>query len=96
MHNDGLKPEMKRKIVAILHILLPGAKIYLYGSRAKGTFHDRSDIDLAIDAGHEIFLGEARAVMEATSIPYKIDLVDLHCISRDFKNEVTKVAVEWT
>ena len=96
MHNDGLKPEVRKKIITFLQYLFPGAKIYLYGSRAKQTFHDRSDIDLAIDAGKAVFLGEARDVMEALAIPYKIDLVDLHVISAEFKNEIMKTAVEWT
>ncbi len=41
----------KDKIVRVLKALFPGAKIILYGSRARGDAHDNSDIDIAIDAG---------------------------------------------
>lgn len=87
-HDDGLAPEVRNKIRGILHVLFPGAKIYLYGSRATGKFDVRSDIDLAIDAGEKIRLGEAKAVLEGLYIPQKFDLVDVNGISADFKNDI--------
>lgn len=85
----GLNPEVIHKIKGVLQILFPNARIYLYGSRAKGNFDVRSDIDLAIDAGKRISLAEARSVLEGLSIPQKFDLVDVHFISSDFKAEIS-------
>lgn len=96
MCNDGLEAERKRKIIGILQVMFPQVKIYLYGSRAKGTFHDRSDIDLAIDAGKKVSLEVARDAVAAVAMPYKIDLVDLNLISPDFKEEILKDAIRWS
>ena len=88
----------KQKIVNLLLVLFPHAKIYLYGSRARGTHHERSDIDLAIDAGacnERLRLGEARAILEATRIPYKIDLVDLNSVSDKLRETILKEGVLW-
>jgi len=49
-------------------------KVVLFGSRARGDFHDRSDIDLAVsggDAGHFRL-----AVEEETSTLLKFDVVE--------------------
>lgn len=51
-------------------------QVKLYGSRAKGTYHERSDIDLVV-YGHAINRHLiARLLMEfdETNIPYHIDL----------------------
>jgi len=93
---DGLTPEVKHKIKGILQVLFPNAKVYLYGSRARGTHDIRSDIDLALDAGQRVRLGEARAVLAGLYIPQKIDLIDLHAIADDFKEAITPDFVEFS
>ena len=89
-----LTPEVKRKIKGILNVLFPNAKVYLYGSRARGTYDVRSDIDLAVDAGQPVRLGEARAVLAGLYLPQKIDLIDINHISEDFKQAISKDFVE--
>jgi predicted nucleotidyltransferase len=44
----------KEIIIRLLDALFPGVKIYLFGSRARGTHRPTSDIDLALDAGREL------------------------------------------
>ena len=39
----------KDLIVGLLSVIFPDAKIYLFGSRARGDYKPESDIDLAID-----------------------------------------------
>ncbi len=89
---------MKHKIIALLQALFPGAKIYLYGSRARQTNHDRSDIDLAIDTGkaeNRHAVGEAKEILAATDIPYKIDLVDLNFVQENFRDVILREGVIW-
>lgn len=98
MIHDGIDLKIKQKIIGLLLVLFPNAKIYLYGSRARGTHRERSDIDLAIDLGKEnspAHLGEARSVLEATHIPYKIDLVDLNVVSSALREIIAKEGVLW-
>lgn len=50
----------------------PNAKIYLFGSRARGTHKVTSDIDIALDAGRKLDmleLAQARNVLECLYIP---------------------------
>ena len=50
-------------------------KVVLFGSRARGDFHDRSDIDLAVSGGDA---GRFRlAVEEETSTLLKFDVVEM-------------------
>ncbi len=96
--DDGVIKEDKLKIIRILNALFPGVKIYLYGSRARGSHREWSDIDLALDGEQEIDsynLGEARDMLKESRIMYKIQLVDLQAISPEFKEAIQKDLVLW-
>ncbi len=62
-----------------LKTVFPNARIYLFGSRARGDASGYSDIDIAIESRTPIKsqLSHARFVIEESLIPYKVDLVDL-------------------
>lgn len=90
--------EEQDKIIKLLNALFPGIKIYLFGSRARGTFKPTSDIDIAIDAGHKLSifdLAQAKNVLEALYIPQKIDLVDMYGISEEFRSLILKEGIQW-
>lgn len=88
-----LKSEFKENLIKIIKNRLPNCRIYLYGSRARGDHSMGSDVDLALDAGQKIepltmiFIKED---IENSTIPYFVDVVDVHTISADFKQEITK------
>jgi uncharacterized protein len=67
-------------------------QIYLFGSRANNTAHAGSDIDLAILAEQDLRLplSQARFALENSTIPYKIDLVELQRTSPDFQQQVLR------
>jgi len=93
-----LEPEYKEKIIGILTVLFPKAKIYLFGSRARGTYSKKSDIDIAIDEGKEIRpmrMGEAKGMFEASTIPYKVDILDFHCTSDKMRSNILKEGILW-
>lgn len=76
----GLESEYQEKIITLLTVLFPQAKIYLFGSRARNNESKNSDIDIALDEGVPIDfarIGEAKAIMDALYIPYTIDLLDV-------------------
>ncbi|MEX0849726.1 MAG: nucleotidyltransferase domain-containing protein [Candidatus Dependentiae bacterium] len=94
----SIKKEHKSKMLGILNVLFPGAQIYLFGSRARGTYTDSSDVDIAIDAGQKMELssvGEARDVMEALYIPYKVDVVDVYRMPEDMRKMVLSEGKLW-
>lgn len=89
---------MKQKIVALISALVPKAKIYLFGSRARGTHSPGSDIDIALDAGEQLpfsLVGEVRSILEATNILYKIEVVDFHSVSDDMRASILDEGILW-
>ncbi len=72
----------------ILRETIPGAKVWVFGSRANGTTRRGSDLDLAIDAGAPLPFSMAVHLADAfeeAPLAYTVDLVDLHNISPEFR-----------
>lgn len=88
----------KAKIIALISLIFPDVKIYLFGSRARGTNAQWSDIDLALDAGQRLpteIIGEIKSILEASWIPYKVDVVDLYLVSEPMKQAILKDKIIW-
>ena len=77
---NGIRPEVINEIIELakkfgMH------KLVLFGSRARGNFQDKSDIDLAVSGGD---YGQFRlAVEDETSTLLKFDVVDLDTSASD-------------
>ncbi len=68
--------------------LPPGATVHVFGSRANGRAKRYSDIDLLVDAGTRLDLTVSIALadeFDESDLPYKVDVVDLHGISPEFR-----------
>ncbi len=88
----------KKKIIALVLALLPEVKIYLFGSRARGTNNQWSDIDLALDAGRilpQLSIGELNDIMIASNLPYKVDIVDFNAVSKKMQEIIDQEKVIW-
>lgn len=88
----------KNKLIGLLTVFFPNAKIYLFGSQARDTAFSYSDIDIAIDNGKlvdPILIGEARAVINETNIVNKIDLVDFYDVPAEFQKQILDQGVLW-
>lgn len=88
----------KELIINLLIALFPTATIYLFGSRARGTFQVGSDIGIAIDTGHEIpylDIERAKKVLEGLYIPQKIDVVDFHSIPPEMQQTILTEGIIW-
>ena len=95
--SEQMKKEQER-ILRLLDALFPGVKIYLFGSRARGTYQSSSDIDIALDTGSKIHFLEvtkARKVLEALNIPERIDVLDIHSIEPEMKEIIMKEMKIW-
>jgi predicted nucleotidyltransferase len=85
-------------IIKVLLVLFPDAKVYLFGSRARGTHTERSDIDIAVDIGRKLTIEEwamADGVLEGLNILQKIDVVDMWRASESMKQQITQDGIEW-
>ena len=73
-------------------------QVLLFGSRARGTHHPGSDVDIALipaqgtNFTRVVFLKET---MEDSCVPYKVDIVNLSESSREFREHALKDAVVW-
>jgi predicted nucleotidyltransferase len=95
---DKLDVEYKEMLLKAMEYHFPGAKVILFGSRARGTHKPASDIDLAVDTGKPVKLREvarARVTLEHLPIPLKIDIVDMHNIPVELKDVITREGVVW-
>lgn len=73
----GLKFRHIQNILEIVNSISAIEKVWVFGSRALGTYTESSDIDLMID-GEKLSLSELSAVVELfeqSSIPYKVDVI---------------------
>lgn len=88
----------KKQLLECVYQILPNCKVYLFGSRARQTHDSGADIDLALDCGKPIERKKIFAIqeiIEETTIPLFVDLVDLHSAPEKLKNEIEKEGILW-
>ena len=75
---------------------LPDARIFLFGSRARGDAEPTSDFDFAIDAGSKIPLDVIARIedeIEELRTLKSVDIVDLNRVNPAFKTIILKMGV---
>jgi len=89
----------KQMATIFKHYLDPGTQVILFGSRAAGTAHATSDYDFALKAESQIPMRTLFAIKEAfheSTIPFKVDVVDIHSVSEPLYSEIRKKGRVWT
>ena len=74
------------------------AKIYLFGSWARGEQRKNSDVDIAIEytaQSNRKKILAVREILEESSIPYRVDVVDLNFSSPALIEEIRKDGLIW-
>ncbi len=74
------------------------AKIYLFGSRGRGTNDDRADIDIALEIDETVSrydIYELKEILSGITMPYKIDIVDMKKIPETLRQTILKEGVVW-
>ncbi len=94
---------MNEYIQRIREIVLQSMKaeavnIYLFGSWARGTARRGSDVDiaiepLAVDLSKKI--GELRDLLEESTIPYNVDVVDMSRAAEVLCDEIRREGILW-
>ena len=83
----------------VLEALAPyPVRVYLFGSRATGPARRASDVDVAIDPREPlppIVLSNLREALEESTIPYFVDVVDLHHADSEFRRRILSQGVPW-
>lgn len=73
-------------------------KIYLFGSWARGEERHGSDVDIAIDGAGEGLRSKIAALREhlaESTIPYRVDIVDMRRVSDTLRREIRKDGILW-
>lgn len=73
-------------------------KVYLFGSRARGDNSTVSDVDIGIlcnEEANRLRLFELKDLLEESTIPYKVDVINLSETGEDFREEIMKDAIIW-
>ena len=94
----GLEDRHINFILNILKNNFSGTKFYIFGSRAKGTYKEYSDIDIAVDLNNKKLdtdiLGRILIKFQDSTLPYEVDVIDLNSIDEKFKNLIQGSLVE--
>ena len=88
--------EILAEVAGIIARYLPDARIFLFGSRAKGCAGETSDFDIAIDVGSKISLGVIARIkdeIDELRTLKSIDIIDLNRINPEFKTIIRKSGV---
>lgn len=89
-------PYLQSLQAAVAHVLYDTpCVVYLFGSRAQGTYTPLSDVDLAIASPVDltIKLSGLRESLEALPLPLFVDVVDLNKSGATFAAQVKKEGI---
>ena len=74
------------------------ANIYLFGSWARGTARHGSDVDVAVEfigASNERKIADLREQLEESTIPYRVDIVDMSRAAESLCEEIRREGIRW-
>jgi len=93
-----IDPKYKNLLLEIIEKHIPNCSVILFGSRAKKTHAPHSDIDIALDTNTIIdstLLGTIKDEIEESTVPFFVDVVDIHNISKELKEQIEKHGIIW-
>ncbi len=89
----------EQRIKAHIAQHLPGGRVWLFGSRARGDALRRSDFDLAVElrdhADTDLWALE-EAILADPEIIYSVDVVNLASAPKGLREKVTAEGILWT
>ena len=86
-----ISPENWHIVRDILQRLEPNREVWAFGSRAKWTAKEFSDLDIAIIGDEPLSIGlmaELSESFQESSLPFKVDVVDWATINEGFRKIV--------
>lgn len=86
-----LRADLLNLVRTITKKYVPHAEVRVFGSRVTGTAKKYSDLDLAIVDAQKLSLhtlGNLREAFQESDLPMRVDLVDWHAISDEFREVI--------
>lgn len=94
----GLEKRHIDFIIGILKKNIPNAKVYIFGSRAKGTYIEYSDVDIAFKLPEgrlsADILGKILIEFTDSTLPYEVDVIDLNAVDEKFLSLILASLIE--
>ena len=92
-----IREQDKRILDAILTAIVPGIRLWVYGSRVKGTARPTSDLDLVLflPAGRLAQLAVLREALEESSLPFRVDLHIWDALPADIQRHIEAQHVQY-
>lgn len=83
--NTGLKMETQKKIFNLFKNYKEVELVYLFGSRATGSFRNGSDIDLAVSGKNLTtkYILDIQESLYNLNLPYRFDIVNLQVLDNE-------------
>lgn len=88
----------KDAIIKIVEIFFPQAKIYLFGSYARGDNKRGSDIDIAIDNGQALPIVQQQQIknmIECLNMIQNVNVVDFRSVPEKLQQAILKEGIVW-
>ena len=100
----AMKQFVQEELDHVRRIVLRGlcgrrARVYLFGSRARGNEMRWSDVDVAVEPLEPLpegLLSDIREALEESRVVYAVDLVDLSTAGAAFRRQVGREGIAWT
>jgi len=72
-------------------------RVILFGSRARGTNSQYSDVDIALECERDLHreIAELKELLEESLLPQKVDIVELRKLPKPFKEEIEREGIVW-
>ena len=86
-----INPTHLETIQRILNEHVPDCEVRAFGSRAKWNAEDYSDLDLAVVGEQPLdwrVLNKLKDTLEESTLPFRVDVLDWHDISENFKEMI--------
>ena len=94
MNKPDIRPDHFKMVQDILNKSLSSdVKVWVYGSRAKWTTLDSSDLDLALEGKDKIDYEVINCLnrdFEESNLPYEVDVVDINTVQPFFRDIINK------
>lgn len=91
MDNFGLPDKTINELLNYFKQKKEIEKVVIYGSRAKGTYHNGSDIDFAIWIDNHKNINRILSELDDLPTPYKFDVTDYKTLNHEgMKNSIDK------
>ncbi len=91
-----LSPANLAIVERILSEHVPDCEVRAFGSRATWTAKDYSDLDLAVLGNGPLdrrTLGRLKEAFEESTLPMRVDVLDWHTVSEDFRRRIGQASV---